>query len=177
MPSLDEEALQAMAGLPDEDPAGDRLVLGGVLADDEHARGAVEPPAVEDRAPFEAKAVGGVGDGAGVAGDERGEGLLAVAGIEGGGHAPSPTPGGLARSTRPAAAPRRRGGSRSIDRVRRAPRAVRSFATWGTAAKAARPAGARSRTHLLALRARSGQRDVVDVGLDGGVDARASSTL
>jgi hypothetical protein len=32
-----------MAGLPHEDPAGDGLVLGGVLPDDEQPRAAVEP--------------------------------------------------------------------------------------------------------------------------------------
>ena len=83
---LEQEALQPVARLPDEDPPGDGLVLGGVLPDDEHARRRVEAPAVEHGAPFEAEAVGRIGDGAGVAGDERAEGLLAVAGIEGGGH-------------------------------------------------------------------------------------------
>ena len=53
---LEKEALQPVACLPDEDPPGDGLVLGGVLPDTSSAP-SVEAAAVEHGPPFEAEAV------------------------------------------------------------------------------------------------------------------------
>ena len=167
---LEEEALQAMAGLPDEDPPGDRLVLGGVLADDEHARGAVEPPAVEDRVP--------------IRGGSRRPGRRRRRGSWRRGRRRAPRRSRDRRRWAWRQSYTRRGGE--VNAARRgaeAPRRVRddgqkgatcgrSFAICGTAANACTAAGAGKPTVLPALRARSGQRHVVDVGLDGGVDAR-----
>src|SRR5918995_839273 len=80
---LPEEALNPMAGLADEGPADDRLVLRWVLSDQEQPRSAVQPPAVEDRAPFEAEVLRGIGARARDVLAQSSEGLLRVADVEG----------------------------------------------------------------------------------------------
>ena len=70
---LGEEALDALAGLADEDAPADRLVRRRILAEHEHPRRAVEPAAVEDRSPLGAERVGRVDVGARRRVDERGE--------------------------------------------------------------------------------------------------------
>ena len=57
---LAKGALHPLPGLADQDASGDRLVLPGILAQDQHAGGAVEPAAVEDRSPLHPEVGGGV---------------------------------------------------------------------------------------------------------------------
>ena len=56
-PELGQQALDPAPGLANQDAAHDGLVLRGILTDHEHARRAVEPAAMEDRPPLEAKLI------------------------------------------------------------------------------------------------------------------------
>ncbi|GAA0007549.1 hypothetical protein BRDID11002_75550 [Bradyrhizobium diazoefficiens] len=79
---LGQKALGPAARGADQDSAHDGLVLGGILADDEHTRRSVQPAAVKDGPPFDAEVVGIVGFSAGVVGAQIAKGLLAVSGVE-----------------------------------------------------------------------------------------------
>jgi hypothetical protein len=81
-PELREEPLHPLPRLADEAAAGDRFVGARVLADHQHGRGAVEPPAVEDRTPLDAEVRGRVHIGSRVVLDQRAERLSPVARIE-----------------------------------------------------------------------------------------------
>src|SRR5215831_5844468 len=65
-PKLGEEALDSVACSADENPPGNVLRRRRILADDEHARAAIEPPSVEDWPPLDAERVRRVSLGAGV---------------------------------------------------------------------------------------------------------------
>jgi hypothetical protein len=56
-PHLGQQALDPASGFANQDAAYDALVLCGILTDDEHARRAVEPAAVEDWSPLEAELI------------------------------------------------------------------------------------------------------------------------
>jgi hypothetical protein len=62
---LGQEPLYALPGFADEDPAHDRLVSGGILAEDQHSGRSIEASSVEDGSPFDAEVGGRVGLGAG----------------------------------------------------------------------------------------------------------------
>src|SRR5262249_2866485 len=81
-PELREKSLKPRAGLADENAPYDRLVLSGILPDDEDTRGAVEPAAVEDRAPLGAKIFLRVDLDAWEIGCEALEGFAYVPGVE-----------------------------------------------------------------------------------------------
>ncbi|MGX0967378.1 hypothetical protein AB7M63_007827 [Bradyrhizobium japonicum] len=66
----------------DQDPAHDRLVLRGILTDDEHTRGSVEPAAMKDRPPFNAEIVGIVGFSGRIVGAQIAKWLLVVSAVE-----------------------------------------------------------------------------------------------
>src|SRR3954454_1337426 len=57
---LGKQSLNTPPGFAYETATHHNLMLRGILPDDEHARGAVETPAVKDRSPLDAKLVGGV---------------------------------------------------------------------------------------------------------------------
>src|SRR5215471_17338231 len=65
-PKLGEEALGSVACCADENPPGDVFRRCRILADDEHARAAIEPPAVEDWPPLHAERLRRVSLSAGV---------------------------------------------------------------------------------------------------------------
>src|SRR5262249_41331791 len=54
-PKLGEEALDSVTCPADENPPGDVFRRCRILPDDEHARAAIEPPAVEDWPPLDAE--------------------------------------------------------------------------------------------------------------------------
>ncbi len=76
---LGQEALDAMSGLTDQDAAEDRLVLGRVLSQDEHACASVESAAMEDRSPLQSEVGGWVDRCARSVGDKGAERLSPVA--------------------------------------------------------------------------------------------------
>lgn len=84
---LREEALQALAGLADEDAPHQTLVRGRILTDAEHARRAVEPAAMKDRPPLGAKRRLRIRRGAGIILRERRKGTR-VTGTKIVGHGP-----------------------------------------------------------------------------------------
>ena len=100
--SLRQEPLHALAGLADEDPPRDRLVLARVLADDQDPRRAVEPAAVEDRPPLDAEVGGRIDVALRCLSHERGERLGDGSGVEVGHPKIGPT-WGYCRSARRAA--------------------------------------------------------------------------
>src|SRR5215471_1169458 len=65
-PKLGEEALGSVACCADENPPGNVLRRRRILADDEHPRAAIEPPAVEDWPPLDAERIRRVSLSAGV---------------------------------------------------------------------------------------------------------------
>ncbi|UGX94117.1 hypothetical protein G6321_00052685 [Bradyrhizobium barranii subsp. barranii] len=79
---LRQETLRPAARGADQNSAHDRLVLGGILTDDEHARRSVEPAAVKDRPPFNPEIVGIVGFSGRIVGAQIAEGLLVVSAVE-----------------------------------------------------------------------------------------------
>ena len=54
---LGEKSLRAMAGGADQDAADDRFMLGRILPDAKHARGAIEPAPMKDRSPLRPESV------------------------------------------------------------------------------------------------------------------------
>ena len=48
-PQLGEKPLEAPPGLSHEDTSHDGFMLGRILADNQHSRGAIQAPSVEDR--------------------------------------------------------------------------------------------------------------------------------
>src|SRR5947208_8031021 len=79
---LGQKPLQSLSGRPNEDAPNEGFVLPGILTDDQHARGSVEPPAVKDGAPFRSKGGLGVNVRARITRDELTKWLFAVPLIE-----------------------------------------------------------------------------------------------
>ena len=77
-----DEALDAMAGAAHESSAHDHLVLRGILADHQQPCAAIEPAAMEHRAPFGAEVLGREHGSIGDVLHQGAERLLPVAGIE-----------------------------------------------------------------------------------------------
>src|SRR5262249_38798357 len=89
-PKLSEKPLEALPSLSHEDASHDGFMLSRILADNQHSRGAIQAPSVEDRSPFDPELVGGVDIRFGIVRNQSAKGLLAVATIVGVIHSVSP---------------------------------------------------------------------------------------
>ena len=89
-PELGQQALDPAPGLADQDAAHDGLVLRGILTDYQHACRAVEPAAMEDWPPLEAKLIRRVDVRVRVIGAQGQKRFGEVSWIEWLGHARSP---------------------------------------------------------------------------------------
>jgi len=76
---LRQEALESSARLAHQNAADDALVLGGVLADDQHAGGAIQASTMKNRSPFDAESLRRIDIRARVVGTQRLKWFVAIA--------------------------------------------------------------------------------------------------
>src|SRR5262249_26383033 len=78
-----QKALDAPTRFAHQDAPDNGLMLGRVLADDQHSGGAIQPPTMENGSPFQAKLTGWIHVAFWIRADQRSERFYKIARIEG----------------------------------------------------------------------------------------------